>query len=107
MEKLRLSEDVDYQLVPSSQAENQQAWDVRILEGQFVETVLRFGAIRFNGENDCLNFNFIIVSTPDGSLTEENEELQDHAAKILFAILEDAQANDALVLGDPNVDSED
>jgi hypothetical protein len=40
-----LSEGVDYELVPSLEGENEQSWDVRILKGDFVESVIRFGIL--------------------------------------------------------------
>jgi len=103
----KVSEGIDYALVPSSEAENQQAWDVRILEGDFAESVVRFGNIAFDGENDCLNFNFMLVSTPDTNLTEANTGLQDRVAEILSSVLEDAAASGSLVLGNPEEQSED
>ena len=41
-------EGTDYELVPAdgTEALNDQAWDVRLTTGSFVETVLRFGNIK-------------------------------------------------------------
>lgn len=103
----KLIEGQDYALVPASAVENDQAWDVRILEGDFAETVIRFGNIAFDGENDCLSFNFVIVSTPYDDLTTESVELQNRAADILASLLEEAAASGSLVLGDPEETSED
>lgn len=57
-------EGIDYDLVPAADdgEGNKQAWDVRFTEGDFVETVIRYGNIAF--ENDCLKFNFVIQSSP-------------------------------------------
>jgi hypothetical protein len=84
-------------LIPCDDVGNEQAWDIRILRGDFVESVIRFGNIRFNEETDCLNFNFLVISSPDAELTEENSELQDYAGDLLQSVLEDAIANDALL----------
>ena len=92
-----MSEGVDYELTPCDQVEKDQAWDIRVLRGEFVESVLRFGNISFNEENDCLNFNFLVISSPNSSATEENEALQIFAGDILQSVLEDAIANDALL----------
>ena len=43
----KLSEGVDYKLIPSP--ENEMSWWVRILTGPFVETVVQFGSISING----------------------------------------------------------
>lgn len=93
----KLSEGIHYELIPVEEVSNDQAWDLRILEGQFVETVIRFGNIRFNQEQDCLNFNFLVVSTPDPDATVENEDLQILAGQILNSVLEKAAAEDTLV----------
>ena len=103
----KLQEGVDYQLVPAAEAENDQAWDVRILEGDFVESVIRFGNIAFDGEKDCLNFNFMLISSPNSNLNEDNEELQNRAADILASVLEEAAVAGSLVLVDPEETSED
>jgi|TARA_B110000305_G_C18951052_1_gene408354 hypothetical protein len=99
-------ESVDYELVPASDGGgNKQAWDVRFIEGDFVETVIRYGNIAF--ENDCLKFNFMIQSSPDGDLTEEDTNLQDFAADVLEDILEAAAQDGSLVYGKPEEDNED
>lgn len=95
-----MKEGKDYELVPTLE-DNQQGWDVRILEGDFVETVFRIGNIAFDGEEGCLNFNFVIQSTPDGDLTEEHPDLQNCVADILEDILDAASKDGSLVYGDP------
>lgn len=94
-------EGVDFEMIPSAEAELEQAWDIRILRGDYVETVLRFGNIAFDGDNDCLNFNFMVVSSPSGA-DEDDVYLQETAGAILQALLEEAVKAGSLVLGDPN-----
>lgn len=94
-----LKENVDYELVPSDEDE---AWSVRILTGDYTETVIQFGAIRLNGEDfeddaTQMTFNFQVISTPDDSVTEENVGLQSFAGDILLSVLESAIKNDELV----------
>ena len=101
----KMIEGVDYELIPSAEAEIEQAWDVGILQGDFVETVIRFGNIAFNGETGCLNFNFMVVSSPSGS-TEDDEELQETVGDILQAVLEEAVNDGTLVTNDPNSEDE-
>ena len=98
-----INENIHYELIPADD-ENTQAWDVRFLEGPFVETVIRYGNIAF--EEDCLKFNFMIQSTPDGSLTEDDLDLQNFAADVLESILESAAADGSLVYGDPDKDED-
>lgn len=93
----KVSEGVHYELTPSDQ-ENDMSWDVRILKGDFPETVIRFGKLRF--EEEYLHFDFIVVSSPDSSVDEDNIELQDYAAEILEDILINAEANGSLIKSD-------
>jgi hypothetical protein len=100
-----LKENVDYELVPSEIAED--AWSVRFLTGNYTETVVQFGAIRFNDKdvNDdgvAMSFNFDIVSTPDESLVVEDISLQKYAGDILLAIIENAISKDELVTKEVN-----
>lgn len=95
----KASEGVDYQLIPVD-VENDQAWDIRILRGEFVETVLRYGAIKFDGEKDALTFSFIVVESPDEVLSSDNEELQIFAGDILEDVLEKAVSEGWLVTPD-------
>lgn len=81
-----LVENVDYELIPGD-GEN---WNVRLLEGPFPETVIQFGQLRMADDGEHLKFNFDVVSSPDGDLTDENEELQQHASDVLGSILEHA-----------------
>ena len=81
-------ENVTYELVPSP--EHEQAWNVRILEGVYNETVIQYGAISFNehdGEEETLSFNFEIVQSPDSELSEADEDLQEFAGKLLEHII--------------------
>ena len=49
----------------------------------------------------ALKFNFVIQSSPDGDLTEEDTNLQDFAADVLESILEEAAKDGSLVYGNP------
>ena len=96
-------EGTDYELIPAdgTEAMNDQAWDVRLTSGQFVETVIRYGNIKFNAEDGCLNFSFVIQSTP-GNIDETDVDMQEHAGAILESILETAAQEGQLQLGDPD-----
>lgn len=102
----KVSEGIDYELTPSEDVENEQAWDVRVLRGPFVESVFRFGNIALNEEQGCLNFNFMIISTPDETLTEEREDLQIYVGDILESVLENAIADGQLVQNERTTDTE-
>ena len=91
----KISEGIDYELIPA-EADNEQAWDLRILTGDFVETVIRYGNVSFDGAEKCLKFNFRIMSSPDPELSTTFVPLQEHAADILEDILERSYAQGTL-----------
>lgn len=93
----KVSEGVDYKLIPVEDSPNEQAWEIRILRGEFTETVIRYGNVAFDGNRDCLTFNFMVSYSPDEDLTSENVALQEHAADILEDILEKAHSEGWLV----------
>jgi hypothetical protein len=94
-------EGIDFQLIPTDD-DNAQGWDIRILKGDFIETVIRFGNISFNGPLKCLNFNYTIVYSPDDSLAVSNVELQEYVGSILETILDEAAGNGTLAMKDIN-----
>ncbi|MBR48485.1 MAG: hypothetical protein CMC59_08000 [Flavobacteriaceae bacterium] len=79
-------ENIDYELTPAS--DNEYGWNVRILVGPFVETVIRFGNLAANEKEGHLSFNFKVIQSPDPDLTENDESLQEEAGKILNSIIE-------------------
>jgi hypothetical protein len=102
----KASEDIDYELTPTEDVENEQAWDVRILRGPFTETVIRFGNIALNETEGCLNFNFMVVSSPDETLNEDREDLQVFVGDILESVLENAISNGSLLENERTTDTE-
>jgi hypothetical protein len=84
----KVSEGIDYELIPVEYVGNEAAWDIRILRGEFIESVIRYGTIRFDGERDCLTFDFRVVDSPDPELSSENADLQDYAGRLLEDVLE-------------------
>ena len=94
-----MKENKDYEIIASD--EDADAWNIRILTVDFVETVIKFGAISFNDPKDHLNFNFTIVSSPD-IITESNINLQGVCADILEDILENGVKEGSLGLKDRN-----
>ena len=86
-----LIENVDYELIPS-EGEN---WDIRILSGDFTETVLKFGELKASEDAEYMTFNFDVVSSPDPELTEDNVDLQLHVGQALNSIIESAVARHA------------
>lgn len=80
-----MKENKDYELILGEDAT--ENWNVRILTGDFTETVIEYKAIAFNEIKDHLSFNYNIVSSPS-VLSEDNENLQYVTGKILEDIIE-------------------
>ena len=86
-----MKENVDYELIPN----DNESWDVRILTGDFIETLIAFDVVALDEEAEQMKFDFSVKYTPTDDVTSENYELQLVAADILFDVL------------DNNMDSED
>lgn len=82
------TEGIDYELVPFE--ESSDHWAVRILTGDFVETIIRFDAIAANETAGHLSFNFSVMHNVESEeiVTESNVKLQKIAGEILNDILE-------------------
>ena len=83
---LKLSENKDYELVPSPS--DSHAWHVPILTGDFVETVIQYGTVSFDGKRKQFTYDFSIVESPDPNLDIDNENLHSVLARILEDIIE-------------------
>ena len=89
-----MKEKVDYEIIPCR--EDSQAWNVRILSGQFTETVIKYGVIKFNEIPKNMTFNFDIIYTPDTELKKEDVDLQVFAGTMLHEIMtRDLKENNA------------
>lgn len=97
-----MNEGIHYELI-SPMDGSEDAWDIRILEnGDYYQTIVRFGTIRFDGENEMLTFDFDLVYTPNKDLTTEDTELQDYVGLILESVIDRALATDSLLTSDPD-----
>ena len=93
---MTLVELKDYELIPAE--EDEQAWAVRVLSGDYVETVLRFGTISMNRvEEGVLTFDFTVISSPDPKLSTEDESLQEYAGDLLQAIIRDGIESGSII----------
>jgi len=83
-------ENIDYELVPSSNDEDH--WNVRILTGDYVESVVAFGHIELKDsigdQSSQMSFNFDLIFSPDSELTVEQIEFQSYAGDLLMSIIE-------------------
>lgn len=93
---MTLVELKDYELIPAE--EDEQAWAVRVLSGDYVESVLRFGTISMNRvEEGVLTFDFTVISSPDPNLSTEDENLQEYAGDLLQAIIRDGIESGSII----------
>lgn len=90
----KLHENVDYELIPS----DEDGWGIRILKGDFIETVFSFGALKVDGTEDepMMSFDFAVISSPDSDLTSEDIDLQLVVGDILLAVLESSISDDSV-----------
>lgn len=79
-------ENVDYELVPD---DNPEWWKIRVLTGQFTETIIRFDKIEFDfpnkKKNEPITFNFNIIESPIDDLNEDT--MAEEAGDILHSII--------------------
>jgi len=100
----KVSEDIHYSLVPVEESHNSQAWAVRLIEGPHPETVVKLGNVSFDPEDDCLKYNFVIESSPNSELTEEDIALQEFVGEVLEDILDQAIQNGSLATREKSED---
>ena len=97
-----MKENIDYELISPQDDPHEQAWHIRILTGDYVETVLAFGNISLDGKEDCLRFNFSVIFSPDKDLTTEDVGLQEVATEILHEVLNEAAESGSLMTKEIN-----
>lgn len=85
-----MKENVDYEFIP----EGDDNWHIRILSGDFTETVFQFGSLSLNEKNESLNYSLELISSADGDLSVDDNIFQEYTGKILYAILESASDNE-------------
>ena len=81
-----MKENTDYEIIPNP--EDSHSWQIRILTGDFTETVIEFGTISFNEIKEHFTFDFKLISSPDKFLLIDNENLHNVLARILEDIIE-------------------
>jgi len=81
-----MKENVDYQLIPTP-VEMGDGWDVRFLTGEYPETVIRYGVVKFDGNQKRLTFDYKIIYSPDPDVEENDQMLENQATEVLQDIL--------------------
>lgn len=95
-----LVENTHYEFVPREY----DRWAVRLLEGDFPETIIEYGQVKIDTENDLLRFDFDVEYSPDDELTADDSDLQEYAADILGAILTQSFSDGSYKLSDEEQD---
>lgn len=88
-----MTEHEDYEIVPDH--ENAEVWNIRILKGEYVETIIRYGAISF--AKGSLRFSFRIIDSPDPDLTTADEAFQLYAGELLEDILAQSMKDGSII----------
>lgn len=76
-------ENVDYELIP----DGEENWHVRVKTGDFIETVIQFGALKLQEDGEYMSFNYDLISSPIDDLKEDDLDLQLVVKEILISIL--------------------
>jgi hypothetical protein len=92
-----LNEGIHYELIPSDNIDD--GWDVRLME-EYPETVIRFGTISLDNENEELKFSFEIVSTPDADLSLEDLTFTAYCGNILESVITESLSNGSTIMTD-------
>jgi len=79
-------ENTDYRLIPD-QGDGDDTWQVRIISGDFVETVIKYGKLALK-DDGLMTFDFDVVVSPIEGLNSEDGGLQTAAKEILLSIME-------------------
>jgi len=91
-----MKENVDYELVPCIVDDR---WNVRILSGDFVETVIQFGVLAPDIKTGTINWSMHIIEQPNDDISRDDPVFQGEVADILSAVLanESLQSNKKVI----------
>lgn len=84
-------ENEDYELVPN---EN-DGWDIKLLTGDFAETIFNFGAIKIADDGETMKYSADIIYSPVEDNYDENLEWHQLTGSILLNIMEQMVKNEA------------
>lgn len=79
-------ENQQYELIPGEQ----NHWKVRILEGEYIETVISYGGLSIDETRGIVKFDLNLDYSPVGGITSDDIGLQKVAGHILHSILVNA-----------------
>jgi len=87
----KYNENKEYEIVPDIDTDH---WLVRVLEGDYSETVIKFGRVRIDNTSGVeeeveLKYDFEIIESVD-DISVEDKGLQSFASDLLYSIIETA-----------------
>lgn len=77
-------ENEDYELIPN----DNDGWDIRLMKGQFAETIFNFGAIKVAEDGETLKFHADIIYSPVDEDYDNNLEWHRLTGSILLSIMD-------------------
>lgn len=86
-----MQQNTDYELIP----DDDQGWNCRILTGDFIETVFKFGALQVTEDGEHLKYNAEVIYSPS-EILEEDENWHQVTGEILLDLLNEAMVKDEL-----------
>ena len=93
-------EGIHYALNIMEDVDNDQAWQIELLEGKYTGTTVTYGQVKFDGVNNKLAFKLAIRETPIEDLSVDDPEFRDYAGVILEDLIKTNLANGNLVYGE-------
>jgi hypothetical protein len=76
-----------FEIIPSH--DDEKVWNIRITDGDFIETVIQYDAVGINEDEETLTYSFKVISSPIEGLSSDDDNLQVIAGNILINILEE------------------
>lgn len=76
-------ENKNYELIP----DDNNMWKVRILTGDFIETVFSYGTVKFDEPHLIVSFDYKIVYSPDDDIEYKKQDFDVVAGQILHSIM--------------------
>jgi hypothetical protein len=104
-------EGLDYEVNRVPGHDNEQAWMVRILRGEFKDVLMGFTNVEYNGTSNSLRFKYSAAMVLNDSadtnvyvLDTSDIKLQDLAFDVLQDVIKNGIANGSIVFDDKDTD---
>lgn len=84
-----MKENIDYELIPGKD----EAWAIRLLTGDFIETEYQYNALVVSEDGENLTFSVDILKSPIDKV-DEDDSFQSVTGDVLLQIIESALERD-------------